>query len=588
MRIPEQTISEISEKIDIVSLIGEYVTLSRKGNRFWGLCPFHTEKSPSFSVTPEKNIFYCFGCHKGGSVYNFLMEIEKISFVESVQLAAKRAGVSIEVEKSQTTLQRDAYCELYKRVAGSFHHILQNSASAAEARDYLKKRKITMELQELFLIGYAPKDRNWLYDFLIDKSYSDKFLSESGLFSKGKNAYFSDRIMFPIFNSRQEVIAFGGRALSDYGPKYLNSPETAFYHKGSNLYGLHTALPEIKKTGMFYLVEGYMDVIAMNASGISNCIAPLGTALTESQAQMMRRYAEKAVIFFDSDDAGIKATLRAIDILERLEFHTEVISFSDAKDPAEIFEKEGTDALKNVLKYSINSFQYILKRAKNTFTTSTLEGKEGFFAFIVPYLTTVQSGIRKESYINITAEALETTPDAVKQDLLRFQNNQGKRAGNAEKVPRQQEKVSDELYILLAIALSPVYFKEARKFISTEDIFDDHAKALYIALEECFRNEENTLESLLQRLDNEYVRELLLEKAASDELSINHEQLIHGGIRAIQQKSLEKKRDIIIKKMRMCENRNSDFISIRDLQLEVMYIDAELKKLKVREHDRNN
>ncbi|RPJ07052.1 MAG: DNA primase, partial [Spirochaetaceae bacterium] len=373
MRIPEQTITEITEKLDIVDIVADYVPLTRKGNRYWGLCPFHTEKTPSFSVTPEKNIYYCFGCHKGGGALSFIMEMEKLPFVEAIKLAAKRAGVEIQLEEEREgSLKRDAYCELYKRVAGSMNHILLHSDQASQARKYLQSRKLSEEIIGMFDLGYAPAEREWLFNFLEKKNYSPDFLSKTGLFSKGKGSYFSNRIMFPISTAQDEVIAFGGRALVEGGPKYLNSPETAFFRKRNSLFAINLALPAIKKEGSVYLVEGYMDVIAMHAAGIANCVAPLGTAFTREQAAFLKRYAEKAVLFFDTDEAGIKATLRTIEILETALFQVEVVSQESQdgqqttngpckdpggspiashtgtdspgkplKDPAEIFEKDG-------------------------------------------------------------------------------------------------------------------------------------------------------------------------------------------------------------------------------------------------------
>ena len=252
MLIPEHIIDQISSRINIVDLIKEYVRLTKKGTRYWGLCPFHTEKTASFCVTPEKQVFYCFGCHKGGSIYTFIMESEKLSFTEAVQFLAKRSGIALESlltsqKQLKYSIKRDAYIELHKRIANSFHHILNSSEEAAHARAYLEKRGINSQTQTDFQIGYAPNSRTWLYSFLLKKNYSAEFLKKSGLFSKINNSYFYNRIMFPIYNQKKEVLAFGARNLGEFGPKYLNSPETGYFHKGDNLYGIHLALPYIKE-----------------------------------------------------------------------------------------------------------------------------------------------------------------------------------------------------------------------------------------------------------------------------------------------------------------------------------------------------
>jgi DNA primase len=312
MRIPEHTLSEIQNRLDAAEVIGEYVSLQKKGGRYWGRCPFHQEKTPSFCVTPEKGFFYCFGCHKGGGLIQFVMEIEKIPFLDAVEMLAKKAGVEIQREEGeQGGVKRETFLELNKRLAGSFHWLLCESPLAEDARAYLAGRGIGEDEIRSFQLGYAPADREWLKKFLKTKSYSDDFLAKTGLFSDssgGKAALFANRIIFPIANARGETVAFGGRALSEGVPKYLNSPETQYFKKGENLFGIDKALPEIKKTGASVLVEGYMDVLAMHRAGVSNCVAPLGTALTELQARFMKRYARNAVLVFDGDEAGEKAT----------------------------------------------------------------------------------------------------------------------------------------------------------------------------------------------------------------------------------------------------------------------------------------
>jgi len=252
MRIPESTLSEIRDKLDIAEVIGEHVTLQRKGGRYWGLCPFHQEKSPSFTVTPEKGVFYCFGCHKGGTVFDFVMEVEKVPWRDAVELLAKKAGVEIPHEEDERGgIKREVVFELYRRVAGSFHWLLTEGPQAEAARGYLERRGVQRETMNAFQLGYAPADREWLFRFLLQKSYSAEFLGQVGLFldgSRGRGgALFANRIMFPIANARGEILAFGGRALGDGQPKYLNSPETAFFRKGENLFGMDKAGQAIRR-----------------------------------------------------------------------------------------------------------------------------------------------------------------------------------------------------------------------------------------------------------------------------------------------------------------------------------------------------
>lgn len=588
-RIPENVITQITERLDITEVVGGYVTLTKKGGRYWGLCPFHNEKTPSFSVTPDKGVFYCFGCHKGGSVLTFIMEMEKMTFLEAVEVAAKKAGVPLEHQREDPGAPRkDAYVDLYARVAGSFSHILKNHEWARGARAYLAGRRINQAIQEKFQLGFAPPEREWLYDFLRQKNYSDEFLSRSGLFMRRKQAYFHNRIMFPIINARDEVVAFGGRSLSDSGPKYLNTPETLFFQKGANLYGINNALASIKERDLVYLVEGYIDVMAMHDAGVSNCVAPLGTALTERQARLLKRYCGKVALLFDGDEAGIKATIRALEIFEACDMETTVVETGQLKDPAEIVEKEGPEALHKILKYSINGFQYILKRAMTHHDMTTPRGKEGVVVFITPFLQKVPSQIRRDAYIEAAAEALNVREETLRHDLRRFKRGPVRTPAPAEEAESAPPASHPELLFMLAVAIDGNAFGEVRKEIRLEDLDNGAARSIYIALEECFRKDEHELERVLTRLENEDLKTMLAEKASSEEFAINRDEYIEKSIKRIKELSLMRKRDDIDTRIREYDRHHTDFGVLRDLQLEKMYLDEELKKLAARDYGRDN
>ncbi|MCK5199700.1 MAG: DNA primase, partial [Spirochaetales bacterium] len=392
---------EILDKTSIVDVVSEYLSLKQKGDRHWGLCPFHNEKTPSFSVTEDKNMFYCFGCHKGGNVFDFLIEIENLSFFEAFKRLAEKAGIEVDNNKeSPEDKHKVALLELYNKIAGSFNYILLNKDSGEYARKYLIKRGISEETINAFKLGYAPSERFWLYDFLKNKHYSDDFLAKSGIFSKKNNriSLFSNRIMFPIINIQQDTIAFSGRKLkeSDWGGKYINSPETNIYRKGETIFGIHTAVKEIRKKKEFILVEGNFDVLAFYQSGIRNVVAPLGTAFTEKQARYLKRYASKCLIVFDPDVAGIEATLKSAVILEKYGIANYVITLPEGKDPSEILEKEGPEALNKLTKYPINTFEYLVKKAVDRFGIRNSEGKEAVFQFVTPYLASLGTELRKE------------------------------------------------------------------------------------------------------------------------------------------------------------------------------------------------
>jgi DNA primase len=600
MKIPDQTLAQITERLDMAEVVSEYVHLEKRGDRYWGLCPFHTEKTPSFSVNPEKSLFYCFGCQKGGSLFTFIMEMEKLSFVEAVRWLARKAGVELSLESGDTR-RRDAYLELYRRVAGMFHYLLLHRPQAQEARAYLQGRGMTPETLERFQIGYAPASRGWLWGFLLGKKYTPEFLEGTGLFVASRSgraspagqlsALFRDRIMFPIVNNRGEVVAFGGRVLSPAAqPKYLNSPETEFFRKRENLFGAPGALQRIREAGSFLLVEGYMDVLAMSQAGVENCVAPLGTAVTEEQLRLLKRYAPSGCLSFDSDDAGVQATQRALLLCERLDLSTEVVEpgraggASPAKDAAEILEKEGPEALKKALECRINGFQFYLNAARARYDSRVPDGKRGIIRYLSSFLSSVDSQVKRDGYLRLLAEALGVDFESVRSDLTKEENRNERRLGG---LPRSEaDGLSAELFFLFAVAINRDYFAWVRNRITLDDLEDPRARALYVALEECYRSGESTQEALLQRLEEPALTTLLLQKTASEEFLINPDQMIRDGLRDIRRRSLERRRSLL--EAQLSQRAGADSSAMKELLAEKMYLDEELESLKVGVDDRSS
>ncbi len=582
MRIPEHTLSEIQNRLDAAEVIGEYVALQKKGGRYWGRCPFHQEKTPSFCVTPEKGFFYCFGCHKGGGLIQFVMEIEKIPFLDAVELLAKKAGVEIQREEGeQGGVKRETFLELNKRLAGSFHWLLSESPLAEGARAYLAGRGIGKDEIRSFQLGYAPADREWLKKFLKTKSYSDDFLAKTGLFSDssgGKAALFANRIIFPIANARGEIVAFGGRALSEGVPKYLNSPETQYFKKGENLFGMDKALPEIKKTGATFLVEGYMDVLAMHRAGVSNCVAPLGTALTDLQARFLKRYARNAVLVFDGDEAGEKATLRAIELLEKQDFEIRVVPLTARKDPADIVRMDGASALRSAVDASVPSFPYLMGKAFSLHSTATADGKEKIRDFIFPFIAALGSQVRADDYIKALSEEIGSSEDAVRADFQRWRK--GPRERTESKPVVGASGVSSDLFLFLAVAARQDLLPIVRNSgVAIEDLEDPAAQELYIALEETFRSEDGSFSALLERVENPSLKDLLISRISSGEFDLNQEKMIGDGVKRIKQRTLGKKRDMLASEMRRIERERTDMARLKGLLEEKMHLDDELAKL---------
>jgi DNA primase len=576
LRIPDHILGQITDRLDMQAVVSEYVHLEKKGGRLWGLCPFHSEKTPSFTVDPDKSVFYCFGCHKGGSLFTFVMEMEKLSFVEAVKLLAEKAGVQIEVEEGDSK-RREAYLELYRRVSGTFQHLLMNHAEGTKARSYLQSRGLVQETWSAFELGYAPAQASWLYKFLREKKFSEEFLKASGLFSgREGTALFRGRIVFPIRNHRNEVVAFGARALrSAVQPKYLNSPETEWFRKRETLYGAPAVYQDVRREKAFILVEGYLDVLALWQAGVRHCVAPLGTAVTAEQIRRLRRYAPRGLLLFDSDEAGIRAAERTILLCEQQDLPTEVIRLQRGKDPAEILEKEGPQALKKSLESTITSFQFYLSTAHSKYDSRTPEGKRAVIRHLGSYLTSLDSQVKRDGYIRLVAEDLGVDFESARSDLLRGTERSGTRDDSYRRSEAQVP--SADLFFILAVAVNREYFQEIRNTVAVDDLEDPRARKYFVALEECYRQGERTEEALLRRLEDEELKELLLEKTASGEYSLNPERLIRDGLREIRRRSLEKRRRLLISALARAEDQ--DAAKLRELLGEKMYLDEELQKL---------
>jgi DNA primase len=582
MRIPDRVLAQITDRLDAAEVVSQYVRLEKKGTRYWGLCPFHTEKTPSFTVTPDKAVFYCFGCQKGGSLFTFIMEVEKLSFVEAVRFLAQKAGVEIQLEEEQDSGQKNAYLELYRRVAGSLHFLLLNHPEAAAARAYLARRGIQQETLERFSVGYAPPSRDWLYGFLREKSFSPDFLRTCGLFFVPRTgepvALFRDRVVFPIGNSRGELVGFGGRSLGgERGPKYLNTPETPFFRKGELLFGEPGVFQNIRREARFLLVEGYMDVLASSQAGVKHCVAPLGTALTADQVRLLKRFAASGLLAFDADEAGLRAIERAILMCEQAGVNVEVVRMEQGKDPAEILEKAGPEALHKSLKYSITSFRFFIETARARHDPRTPEGKKAIISSLKPYLAVVDSQVKRDGFFRLLAEELQVEFDSVRADYLHGAS--GPRTVERGRPPEAERGLTADFFFVLAVAVHREYFPQIRNLIGAEDLEDDRARKLYIALEECFRAEESTEQALLARIEEPSLRNEVLARTASGEFAAAPERLIQDGLASVRRRSLERRRNAL--SAQLSGTAGKEPARLKDLLSEKMHIDEELERLKV-------
>ena len=589
--IPESTLQKILDNVSIVDIVSNYLTLESRGGRHWGCCPFHNEKTPSFSVSEEKKLFYCFGCHKGGSLFNFIMEIEGLPFTEAVKFIAEKAGISIDInqhENDREYKQKQALKELYSRVSKSFVYILWNTDEGKQALSYLRNRRITDDTIKEFQIGFAPADRKWLFNFLKGKGYSEGFLDTTGLFSKRTKGFplFSDRIMIPIQSLQGDIVAFGGRIMSGNGPKYINSPETVLYSKREHLFGLFHSIRDIREKKAFFICEGYFDALAFHQAGIQNAVAPLGTALTPEQLRLLKRYTNKGFLVFDSDDAGFSATFKTLILSEGLGLNLEIIPIISGKDPAEILEKESEEALHKLVKYPINSFDYLLNSSIRKMDSSTPEGKESIVKRMLPFINAVGSSVRKEEYVKLLGEELDISAESIGAEL---RSQKGKeRTRTYKKAESDGEKLPDlrtpELFLLIGVLSKPELFKNVRKVVALEDIMDSAAKKLFMSLEECYRRDTVSLDAVLNYIDDDVFKTAVLRRIASGEFSEHTEDLVKDAAVKVKINALKQRRDKIEKKL--TQNEYND--SIKEILSEKMYLDGELDKLRLKQNDRSS
>ena len=414
----DEIIDEVRQNSDIVDIISQYVRLKRSGRNFFGLCPFHNEKSPSFSVSPEKQIFHCFGCGVGGNVFTFLTKIEGINFIEAVQMLAERANIQLPVLENNTDSAKEMLkSKVYKvnEFSANYYHENLYKPESKIAQEYIKKRKLTNETLKAFQIGFSGKFDE-LYKELKKQGFEDKEILESGLVNKNEKGQYIDRyrnrLMFPICDVRGRVIAFGGRVLDDSKPKYINSPENVVYSKGRHLFGLNVAKKyDIKKK--LLIVEGYMDVISLHQRGIHNVVASLGTALTQQQGYLLRNSTDQIILSYDSDEAGQTAKIRAMEILQNMGCDLRVLQMEGAKDPDEYVIKYGNARFQNLVDKAISIVEFKVKNLKNSLNLESTNDKIKFLNEIAKIISKIDNNIEKEIYIEKIAKDYEVSKEAI-------------------------------------------------------------------------------------------------------------------------------------------------------------------------------
>ena len=434
----EEIIDEVKSANDIVDVVSQYVTLKRQGTTYFGPCPFHREKTPSFAVTPDKQIYHCFGCGEGGNVVRFIMRAENISFKEAIEFLAERAKIALPTtdyrnegisddEFKMREYHKSQMYEINKEAGRFFYNNIQKSS---QAKDYITKRKLTLNTVRRFGLGFALDD-NGLYKYLKEKGFKDEDMLATGLIGKTDKGYlydkFKNRLMFPIFDVRGRVVAFGGRALASHEelkaqhiPKYVNSPENLVYTKGRHLYGLNLAKKNSEKMKRILVVEGYMDVISPHQFGITSVVASLGTALTEAQGKLLRQYAEEVVLSYDSDAAGQKAIMRGIEIMQSLGVMVKVLQMEGAKDPDEFILKYGPERFEKLINNSLSAVEYKIKMLKQDYNLQDTTDKIKFLNKMAEVLAKVENNIERDIYIEKLSKEVGVGREAIQAEVEKF------------------------------------------------------------------------------------------------------------------------------------------------------------------------
>ena len=553
MRYEEELIDEVREKNDIVDVISSYVSLKKRGSNYVGLCPFHNEKSPSFSVSRDKQMYYCFGCGQGGNVYTFLMEYNRLSFVEALQNLAQRAGVELP-EREQTAEERqqaDARVtlrDMNKEAAVYFHYLLK-SERGTQALSYLKNRGLSDETINHFGLGYADIYRDDLYQYLRSKGFTDYQMKESSLVNidtvKGNYDKFFNRVIFPIMDMNQRVIGFGGRVMGDGEPKYLNSPETMIFDKSRNLYGLNFA--RTTKKHQILLCEGYMDVIALHQAGFDNAVAALGTAFTPGHANLLKRYTKEVYLTFDSDGAGIRAAKRAIPILKEAGITAKVINMKPYKDPDEFIKALGAEEYEKRIEQAENSFLFEIRLLSEEYDLKDPAGKTEFANETAKKLLQFSEELERDNYIEAIADKYGMGFENLRKLVYHF-GTQGltgsePRQKKSREKPQKEDGMKQSQRLLLTWLIEDTrLFELIEEYLGAEDFTEDiYQKTAQILFEQYHRDGKVNpaqIINLYGEEDQSEIASLFHARIAKVETKADREKALKETILRVKQNSI--------------------------------------------------
>ena len=593
VRYSDEIIDEVRQTNDIVDIISQYVHLRRSGRNFFGLCPFHNEKSPSFSVSPDKQIFHCFGCGVGGNVFTFLTKIEGINFIEAVQTLAERSNIQLPtLENRGDSLKEELKAKVYKvnEFTANYYHENLYKPESKIAQEYIKKRKLTNETLKSFQIGFSGKF-NELYNALKKQGFEEREILESGLVNKNDNGKYIDRyrnrLMFPICDVRGRVIAFGGRVLDDSKPKYINSPENIVYSKGRHLFGLNVAKKsDVKK---ILIVEGYMDVISLHQRGVKNVVASLGTAMTQQQGWLLRKSSEQIILSFDSDEAGLSAKMRALDILQNMGCDIRILQMEGAKDPDEYIIKYGSARFQSLIEKALSVVEFKVKILKRNLDLNNTNDKIKFLNEIAKLISKIDNTIEKEVYIERIAKSYNISKEAIYAEVnkLSYATAKGQKILEKSKPVISHKKVEKnkvseaivkkENTILSLLLMGDLnVFQIIKQNIKVEDFKDSLNQQIAKKLYEEFEKGNSNINGILDNLEEEEQNRITMIMADDYEIK-DVEKAIDDIIQSYEKEKLNERKFEILEEL---EKEDINETQKKEYEKELSNIIIKLARIK--------
>ena len=566
MRYSDEILDEVKSSNDIVDVISQYIGLKRSGRNYFGLCPFHNEKSPSFSVSPDKQIFHCFGCGVGGNVITFISKIEGIGFKESIEVLAERANIKLpSVDNSVDSKKEELKAKVYKvnSFTAEYYHKRLYEPFSKVAQEYVKKRQLNNETIQSFKIGFSGKFDE-LYQALKKEGFNEEEILESGLVNKNDNGKYIDRyrnrLMIPIFDERNRVIAFGGRVLDDSKPKYINSPENIVYSKGRHLFGLNVAKKDHPKR--LLIVEGYMDAISLHQRGITDVVASLGTALTTSQGWLLRRNCEQVILGFDSDGAGQTAIMRAMEVMQNMGCDMRVLQMTGAKDPDEYVLKYGAARFKKLLDDAISLIEFKIKVLQKDLNLENASDKIKFLNEIAKLISKIENTMEREIYIEKIAKGYNISKEAIYAEVNKLQYSNRKSSKVLEKErpvvskikKEKQDNISEEIIkrentIIWLLINSVDTYKTIKENIKLEDFKNEENKEILKEIYNALENGNTNINSVLDHIESEQIQSHLTEIMADDYGITDNKKAIDDLLKKYELEKLQNKRDSLLEEL---------------------------------------